>query len=508
VITRRDPRQRPNPRFHYHVCIAAIILVACNGDLPDILEPGSRISISPLETSLLVGETERFTAQAYNADNEEIAANIRWSSSDPTVASVEKASGVVTAVATGTATISVAAGILDARATITVLPAGPAKLSTSRSSLSLIVGAVERIAAQAFDAKGRLLLVPIQWSSSNPAIATVTADGVVNAIGAGTTTVTANTGTLSANVTVSVIKITGSVILFARHSNPNTEAFSSEVLLYSVLDNALSPLSPGNDLGSIAAPTWSPDGSQLAVEFIRAVFYDDINHWTDFSSDLYVLVVGEEPRALTTDGQSRKPSWSPDGSRIAFVKRPAQYSGSHIYVIGADGGSPTRLTQREGLYDTPRWSPDGGRLAFSDLNNTQHDVYVMNADGTALRNITSHAGYDAEPSWSPDGGKIAFISDRQGGRTELFVAGAAGGAPQRLTALGGTITAPVWSPDGRQIVFTLVWSPSPSWPPGVYVVNADGSSLTRLIDGSSKSVDLAFAWRSTSFRLAASARVR
>lgn len=475
--------------------IAAITMIACSQDSTSNLPEPARISLAPLEASLLVGETERFTAQAYNARNRPMEATFTWSSSGPTVASVDRTSGLVTAIAPGTATVIAAAGRITASASVSVLAAGPAKLSTSPSTLSLIVGGTNRVIAQVFDANGRLLAVPIQWISSNSEIATVTTDGIVTAIAAGTTTVTAKAGTLAASVTVSVVAVSGSVILFARYSNRSIEGFSSEVMLYAVSDNALTPLSPGGDLGSIAAPTWSPDGSQVAAEAVQTLFYDDINHWTDYASDLHIF--GESPLALTNDGQSRKPDWSRDGSRIAFLKRPAQSSGSHLYVIDATGGTPTRLTQAEGSYDTPRWSPDGTRLAFSNVNDTQRDVYTMNADGTGVDNITSHAAYDAEPSWSPDGWKIAFVSTRFGGKAELFVVASNGGSVRRLTSLGGSIAAPVWSPDGSQIVFTLEWSPSADWPSGVYVVNADGSSLTQLIAASSRAVDLAFAWRAS-----------
>jgi Tol biopolymer transport system component/plastocyanin len=252
------------------------------------------------------------------------------------------------------------------------------------------------------------------------------------------------------------------------------------------------PLSRGSELSSVSAPAWSPDGTLLAVEVIRSVFYDDYNHWMDYASDLYVL--GTAPfRALTTDGQSRAPSWSPDGTRIAFVKRPIQRSGAHIYILDVAGGDPVPLTPREGSYETPRWSPDGASLAFSDDIGGNRDVFIVNADGTGLTNVTANPGFDADPRWSPDGTRLAFVSDRYGKRVELFVVGTNGGNAERLTSLGGWISAPVWSPDGRLIAFTLAGSPLR--PSGVYVMYADGSSLARLISTPANALDLAFAWQ-------------
>lgn len=108
-------------------------------------------------------------------------------------------------------------GFLAVMAAITLLACGvgtepaatqlnpPVVLFISRTELSLIVGDEARIVAQAFNARGETTAASIEWSSADPAVATVRrSDGTVTAIAAGTTTVTATAGTLSATAAVLV----------------------------------------------------------------------------------------------------------------------------------------------------------------------------------------------------------------------------------------------------------------------------------------------------------------
>src|SRR5439155_2174132 len=84
-----------------------------------------------------------------------------------------------------------------------------------------------------------------------------------------------------------------------------------------------------------------------------------------------------------------------------------------IYVVNPDGTSLTNLSNNENLHISPSWSPDGTKIAFSGcipmgwpLGCQQAGIWVMNADGTNQINIVDNHGGD--PSWSPDGTKIAF----------------------------------------------------------------------------------------------------
>src|SRR5439155_6911280 len=206
----------------------------------------------------------------------------------------------------------------------------------------------------------------LEWSSANPAVATVgKIDGVVTAISVGSTAVTVTAGALSATMAVSVLNQVAGIIAFTRVSwgaQLNGGAFRAipQALSYSFVDRTTRPLAGTT---CAAAPAWSPDGALLAVEVIKDAFGDPNEGWIEYTSDVYVLSatdpLGLPWRALTTGGDSRSPSWSPDGSRIAYVRGAMASKQKDIYLVSVGGGAATRLTPTAGEYSTPRWSPDG-----------------------------------------------------------------------------------------------------------------------------------------------------
>ena len=84
-------------------------------------------------------------------------------------------------------------------------------------------------------------------------------------------------------------------------------------------------------------------------------------------------------------------------------------TGSEIYAVNADGSGKVNLTNDPADDFTPSWSPDGTKIAFARWDGgSGAEVYVMNADGTGQTNLTNNPADDSEPAWSPDGTKIAF----------------------------------------------------------------------------------------------------
>ena len=80
----------------------------------------------------------------------------------------------------------------------------------------------------------------------------------------------------------------------------------------------------------------------------------------------------------------------------------------------------TRLTNNSSYDYSPSWSPDGTKIAFNSDRDGYEEIYVMNADGTNQTNISNNNSYDYSPFWSPDGSKIVFVSDRDG-NFEIYV---------------------------------------------------------------------------------------
>jgi PKD repeat protein len=118
----------------------------------------------------------------------------------------------------------------------------------------------------------------------------------------------------------------------------------------------------------------------------------------------------------------------------------------------------------------PAWSPDGLRIAFAD-----NDVFLYDfADGSIINLTNRNASY-GPPRWSPDNARIAFWSDRDG-PLELYVINADGSGLTRLTHNVGVRGAFAWSPDGAAIAFAAAVGGVPE----LFVMDADGSNTTRL----------------------------
>jgi hypothetical protein len=102
---------------------------------------------------------------------------------------------------------------------------------------------------------------------------------------------------------------------------------------------------------------------------------------------------------------------SPDGNKIAFVSRD-QFLNTDIWVANRDGSGLTRLTTYEGADDQPTWSPDGSKIAFRSMRSGQSHIWTMNADGSNQRNIMDDAynvlgGQQSKPTYAANG-KLFF----------------------------------------------------------------------------------------------------
>jgi dipeptidyl aminopeptidase/acylaminoacyl peptidase len=192
------------------------------------------------------------------------------------------------------------------------------------------------------------------------------------------------------------------------------------------------------------------------------------------------------------------PAWSPDGSRVAFLREGR--TGSGLYVASRDGSGLRRVLRLPNNPDSDAefwaydasdfaWSPDGKSLAFASGL-----LYVVSADGTNSRKLPVSSA--CKPSWSPNGRSLLYLRDR------VFGCGYRGGnehdpghkaiyridtdgSHSRLLARGSFGDAS-WSPDGRQIAITDGCSVAHGgdWFCSVSVVKADGSGKQRLVKDS------------------------
>ena len=225
---------------------------------------------------------------------------------------------------------------------------------------------------------------------------------------------------------------------------------------------------------------WSPDGSMIAFMKARPLPGDPND--PDDTWDIWVVRTdgAGEPTLVVED--ATMPSWSPDGSKIAFE---TLLDFGQVWVINLDGTGLTRLTNESISSGNPVWSPDGARIAFVTFVNTsgRTEIVVMNADGRGAVNLTQGRGYDKAPTWSPDGARIAFMTfaePRDQFAFEVAVMNSDGTGRANITndPLSDDID-PTWSPDGREIAFARYFNDGTgggfAGDIEIYVVNADGS---------------------------------
>lgn len=190
----------------------------------------------------------------------------------------------------------------------------------------------------------------------------------------------------------------------------------------------------------IISPTWSPDGSKLAYvsfEAKKPVIY------------VHDLATGRRHVAANFKGSNSAPAWSPDGRQLAIVL--TKEGGSQIFLVGADGSGLRRLASSQGIDTEPRFSPDGGSIFFSSDRGGSPQIYRISVAGGQAERVTFEGAYNVSPRLSPDGKSMAFITSVGG----LFRVALMDLSTKQIQILTDSAKdeSPSFAPNGRMIVY-------------------------------------------------------
>ena len=234
-------------------------------------------------------------------------------------------------------------------------------------------------------------------------------------------------------------------------------------------------------------PSWSPDGTQIA--FVR---------WTEPWGIYAINADGSNERLLFSSNVARSPVWSPDGSQLAFffttegrhpawriwiegygwyyIERGYMETQWHLGVLNVADGRLHEPYCDDHSF-SPTWTADGEHLVYDGVQG----LMISEANGANNVPFTGNV-QDHFPVMSPDGSKLAF-QFWQNGHWEVFATGADGLGRWPLTRSSPLLerrpnnVSPAWSPDGKQIVFLS--DRSGEWE--FYVMNADGSEQRQIL---------------------------
>jgi Tol biopolymer transport system component len=193
----------------------------------------------------------------------------------------------------------------------------------------------------------------------------------------------------AANDTAPAVSPDGTRVAFESDRDGNSEIYVVTLVggqVQRLTDN------PARD----SSPAWSPDGR-------RIVFTSDRDNRA--SADVYIMNAdGSEVQRVTDDRANWAPQFSPDGQMLAVQ------IDTDVVVIDLRDGSRRRLTSGTANGMNPTWSPDGSRIAFVTTRNRKLEIFTMNADGSNQTLLVSMSGAEVlDPRWSPDGEHIAFV---------------------------------------------------------------------------------------------------
>ena len=211
--------------------------------------------------------------------------------------------------------------------------------------------------------------------------------------------------------------------------------------------------------GKQSGPTFSPDGSHVAFA------WDGDATPGSSGFDLYVKAIGSETLLRLTQHPSRclDAAWSPDGTQIAFHRISGSSAG--LYVVPALGGAERKLRSTHTppsptcVFNSISWSPDGKWIAFVDSLPTGEPfrIHLLSVEVLESKQIPPPAGCQGEfwPAYSPDGTQLAYVCLYGGMQFGMYSVSPSGGEPKLITKFSGWPQGIAWSADHKRLIVSL-----------------------------------------------------
>ncbi len=192
---------------------------------------------------------------------------------------------------------------------------------------------------------------------------------------------------------------------------------------------------------------WALTGEK-GMALTRVVF----SRGTGDRRDLYVIDYDGAGLLRLTANRTLNlcPSWSPDGSEIAFTSYREGMQG--LFSLDTGTGKVRQIVAQEGLNLGADWHPGGEELLVSLSRGQNPEIFRIKPDGKIIKRLTVSPAIEISPSWSPGGRDIVFTSDRTG-TPQLYIMDRDGAGNRRLTFEGRYNDSAVWSPNGDRIAY-------------------------------------------------------
>ena len=376
--------------------------------------------------------TRQFSAVAQAADSTPIPeARITWELGDTTKATLDRATGTLTARDTGATTLT--ARLRGFEPVVWRLHIIAGVLGLDRPRVALGLGERVTLAANLLDERGKVIALAtgVEWRTDRPDVAAVS-EGEIRAISPGRAVVTA---TLPGGKPATAdIFVTAGLLLASNRSG----AFG----IYQLRPDSPDTLRPVLvDSSANVQGVRSPDRTRIAFSSNRGGSYD-----------LYVMDAdGRDARRITSDGGSEgDPVWTPDGSRILYTAAPPAGT-PQVMSIRPDGGDPRPIAVSTGGNRGPDISPDGRRVAFVSTRDGNPEIYEVGIDGGVARRLTKTGDRENTPRYLPNGDLIYVLE--KGSKARVMRLSAGGATPLPVLEIDQPVVALDVSRDGERLAY-------------------------------------------------------